>query len=398
MKKILMLLALAGLTSAAWAQNSTSEVVEYEVIQVQDKYQVITNPFWSNWFFSIGGGAEATFGDNDSAGSFGKRISPTLNVSVGKWFTPGLGLRLQYSGLQARGFTYDAGADYVKGTQLKDGYYKQRFDYMNLHGDVMFNLNALFGGYNQHRVYEIIPYVGAGFTHNYSKPHREALSVNAGIINKFRISNAIDINLELSAMGVEDKFDGEVGGDHGYDGVLSATVGLTYRFPARGFRRPMPQLISQVELAAMQAQLAEMGAANQQLQNALVAAQNQPVAEVTETEVIVPDPDIAPRTVFFTIGSSELSPREEMNLSYLAAKMKEFPDTQYTVYGYADSATGTPAFNKELSQKRAQAVVNALVKKYGVDSSRLKVDAGGGVDKFGKPIYLNRVVLVESAK
>ncbi len=396
MKKILMLLALAGLTSAAWAQNSTSEVVEYEIIQVQDKYQVITNPFWSNWFFSIGGGAEATFGDNDKAGSFGKRISPTLNVSVGKWFTPGLGLRLQYSGLQARGFTYDAGADYVKGTQLKDGYYKQRFDYMNLHGDVMFNLNALFGGYNQHRVYEIIPYVGAGFTHNYSKPHREALSVNAGIINKFRISNAIDINLELSAMGVEDKFDGEVGGDHGYDGVLSATVGLTYRFPARGFRRPMPQLISQIELAAMQDKLAMMGAQNAQLKNALVQAENQPVAEVTETEVIVPDPDIAPRTVFFTIGSAELSPREIMNLSYLAEQMKQFPNATYTVNGYADSATGTPAFNKELSLKRAQAVKNALVKNYGIAADRLNIEAGGGVDKFGQPI-LNRVVLVKSA-
>ena len=381
-----MLLALAGLTSAAWAQNSTSEVVEYEVIQVQDKYQVITNPFWSNWFFSIGGGAEATFGDNDSAGSFGKRISPTLNVSVGKWFTPGLGLRLQYSGLQARGFTYDAGADYVKGTQLKDGYYKQRFDYMNLHGDVMFNLNALFGGYNQHRVYEIIPYVGAGFTHNYSKPHREALSVNAGIINKFRISNAIDINLELSA----------VGGDHGYDGVVSATVGLTYRFPARGFRRPMPQLISQIELAAMQDKLAAMGAQNAQLKNALIQAQNQPVAEVTETEVIVPDPDIAPRTVFFTIGSAELSPREIMNLSYLAEQMKQFPNATYTVNGYADSATGTPAFNKELSLKRAQAVKDALVKNYGIAADRLNIEAGGGVDKFGQPI-LNRVVLVKSA-
>ena len=396
MKKILMLLALAGLTSAAWAQNSTSEVVEYEVIQVLDKYQVITNPFWSNWFFSIGGGAEATFGDNDSAGSFGKRISPTLNVSVGKWFTPGLGLRLQYSGLQARGFTYDAGADYVKGTQLKDGYYKQRFDYMNLHGDVMFNLNALFGGYNQHRVYEIIPYVGAGFTHNYSKPHREALSVNAGIINKFRISNAIDINLELSAMGVEDKFDGEVGGDHGYDGVVSATVGLTYRFPARGFRRPMPQLISQIELAAMQDKLAAMGAQNAQLKNALIQAQNQPVAEVTETEVIVPDPDIAPRTVFFQIGSAELSPREIMNLSYLAEQMKQFPNATYTVNGYADSATGTPAFNKELSLKRAQAVKDALVKNYGIAADRLNIEAGGGVDKFGQPI-LNRVVLVKSA-
>ena len=390
-----MLLALAGLSSAAMAQQKT-EVVEYEIIQVQDKYQVITNPFWSNWFFSIGGGAEATFGDNDSAGSFGKRISPTLNISVGKWFTPGLGLRLQYSGLQARGFTYDKGADYVKGAELKDGYYKQRFDYMNLHGDVMFNLNALFGGYNQHRVYEIIPYVGAGFTHNYSKPHREALSVNAGIINKFRISNAVDINLELSAMAAEDKFDGEVGGGHGYDGVLSATVGLTYRFPARGFRRPMPQLISQIELAAMQDKLAMMGAQNAELKNALVQAENQPVAEVTETQVIVPDPDIAPRTVFFQIGSAELSPREIMNLSYLAEQMKQFPNATYTVNGYADSATGTPAFNKELSLKRAQAVKNALVKNYGIAADRLNVEAGGGVDKFGQPI-LNRVVLVKSA-
>ena len=33
-----MLLALAGLTSAAWAQNSTSEVVEYEVIPLIKEY------------------------------------------------------------------------------------------------------------------------------------------------------------------------------------------------------------------------------------------------------------------------------------------------------------------------------------------------------------------------
>lgn len=92
-----MLLALAGVSSVAMAQQKTEVVEEFGVIQVQDKYQVITNPFWSNWFFSIGGGAEATFGDNDKAGSFGKRISPTLNFAIGKWFTPGLGVRLQYS-------------------------------------------------------------------------------------------------------------------------------------------------------------------------------------------------------------------------------------------------------------------------------------------------------------
>ena len=390
-----MILALSSLTSVAFAQQS-EVVVGFEEIQVQDKYRVLTNKFWDNWFFSIGGGASSMFGDNDKAGSFGDRISPTLNFAIGKWFTPGLGLRLQYSGLQAKGFTYDVGAPYVRGTQMKDGYYKQRFDYMNLHGDVMFNLNALFGGYNQYRVYEIIPYLGAGFTHNYSSPKREALAVNAGIINRFRISNAIDINLELSAMGVEDKFDGEVGGKHGFDGVLSATLGLTYRFPKRGFNRPIPQLISQAELAIMQEQLAQLAANNQQLQNALVDAQNQPVAEVSETDVIVQS-DIAPRTVFFTIGSADVTPREVMNLSYLADQMKQFPDATYTVNGYADSSTGTPAFNQTLSLKRAQAVVDVLVKDFGISADRLKVSADGGVDKFGQPI-LNRVVLVKSAE
>ena len=85
-------MALAGVSSVAMAQQKTEVVEEFGVIQVQDKYQVITNPFWSNWFFSIGGGAEATFGDNDKAGSFGKQlVSPTLNFAIGKWFTPGLG-------------------------------------------------------------------------------------------------------------------------------------------------------------------------------------------------------------------------------------------------------------------------------------------------------------------
>ena len=395
MKKILMVLALAGVSSAVMAQQNPVVVEEIDVIQVQDKYRVITNKFWDNWFFSLGGGAAVLFGDNDRAGDFSKRISPTLNVSVGKWFTPGLGLRLQYSGLQAKGFSYDKGAPYVRGTQMDGGYYKQRFDYMNLHGDILFNLNALFGGYNQYRVYEVVPYLGAGFTHNYTKPHRQALALNAGIINKFRVSNAVDINLELSAMGVEEKFDGQSGGKRGYDGVLSATVGLTYRFPKRGFDRPAPKLISEVELALMRANLAEMAAANQQLQQELTAAENQPVAEVAEvTEVIVPA-DIAPRTVFFTIGSATLSPREIMDLSYLAKHMQEFPEAKYVINGYADSATGTPSINQALSLKRAEAVKSVLVNQYGISADRLTVNGEGGVDKFGQPI-LNRVVLVES--
>ena len=169
---------------------------------------------------------------------------------------------------------------------------------------------------------------------------------------------------------------------------------MTYYFPTRGFQRPVPQIISELELRQMRDQMNAMAAANMQLQQQLANAQ-QPVVEEAE-EVVVTDANIAPRTVFFKIGSAEVSPREAMNLSYLADQMKQFPNATYTVNGYADSATGTPAFNKELSLKRAQAVVDVLVKQYGIPADRLKVDAGGGVDKFGQPI-LNRVVLVKSA-
>ncbi|MEY8685340.1 OmpA family protein [Bacteroides sp. AN502(2024)] len=394
MRKILMLLALAGVSSAASAQQTMS-VTENEAIQVQNKYQVVTNPFWSNWFFSVGGGAQVLYGNNDHIGKFKDRVAPTFNVSVGKWVTPGFGLRMQYSGLQAKGFTMNRTANYA-GAPGENGSYKQKWDYMNLHGDLMINLNALFGGYNPNRVYEIIPYIGAGWAHAYSRPHTDAATFNAGIINRFRLSSAVDLNIELSATGLEGKFDGEHGSKPDYDGILGATVGLTYYFPTRGFQRPAKQIISELELNQMRDQMKAMAAANRQLQEQLANAQ-QPV-EVEEQEVkVVTDPNIAPRTVFFKIGSNQLSSQEEMNLSYLANRIKEFPGTTYAINGYADSATGTPAFNQKLSLERAQVVKDLLVKKYGIPADRLKVAAGGGVDKFGQPI-LNRVVLIETAK
>ena len=192
---------------------------------------------------------------------------------------------MQYSGLQSKGFTTNESANYVVGGPREDGSYKQRWDYMNLHGDLMINLNALFGGYNPDRVYEIIPYIGAGWAHSYSKPLTIAATFNACIIIRFRLSNAVDLNLELIATGLEGKFDGEHGCKPDYDGILGATLGVTYYFPTRGFQRPVPQIISELELRQMRDQMNAMAAANMQLQQQLANAQ-QPVVEEAE-EVVV---------------------------------------------------------------------------------------------------------------
>jgi outer membrane protein OmpA-like peptidoglycan-associated protein/opacity protein-like surface antigen len=394
MKKLLFMAALAAMVSSLYAQQDVT-MTETEVIVLQDKYRVITNRFFDNWFISVGGGAQILYGHDNDDGKFSKRISPAFNVALGKWFTPGLGLRLQYSGLSVNGFSRNGDEPYIK-SGPEDGLYKKKINYMNLHGDAMFNLNALFGGYNERRVYEVIPYVGAGVTHSYSKPHTQALTVNCGILNRFRLCDFLDLNLELSATGLEGKFDGNNGGKHNYDCIFGATLGLTYKFgKKRGFSRPYPQLISALELAALNNTVNDMAAANAALQEQVQQLESQPV-EVVEADVVI-ETSIAPRTVFFDINSYTLSPRELMNLKYLAETMQQEPDATYTVYGYADSSTGTPKFNSELSLKRAQAVVDALVNEYGISADRLTTDAGGGVDTFGKPVYLNRVVLVKSS-
>ncbi|NLI64184.1 MAG: OmpA family protein [Bacteroidales bacterium] len=359
-----------------------------------NKHEVFTNNFGSNWFFSLGGGAEVLFGNDDTAGSFGKRISPTLNFGVGKWFTPGIGLRLQYSGLQARGFSYTEN-DFTKSWNKDEGYYKQKFNYMNLHGDVLFNLSSLIAGYNPDRVYEVIPYLGGGLTHTYSKSKRQALALNFGIINRFKVADSWDLNLELASMGTQNKFDDQLGGSRDLDGVVSVTAGVTYHFNPSGFRKPQVarQVISEAELKLMRDKMNEMASQNQNLEAQLLEAERKPeVAIIKETEKTTPD--IAPRAVFFAIGSSSVSSQEVVNLGFLADQMKQYPNLKFNLTGFADASTGSADLNKRLSKQRAQSVVEVLVNTYNIDRNRLAVQSVGGVDKYDKD-YLNRMVLVE---
>lgn len=56
----------------------------------------------------------------------------------------------------------------------------------------------------------------------------------------------------------------------------------------------------------MREQMNAMAAANLDLQQQLQEAESQPTTEVIEQQVVV-DANIAPRTVFFQIGSAEFS-------------------------------------------------------------------------------------------
>lgn len=399
MKKLMFALAVASLSSVAYAQQgsrSTSPVIveeSAEVIEVPtDKYKVETNRFFDNWFISFGGGAQVLFDDYGHDLKLKKRISPAFNVAVGKWFTPGLGLRLQLSGVQAKSAARMESTPYTHGAEQAGGIYDQKFNYLNLHGDILFNVSGMIAGYNPDRVYDFIPYTGFGYNRVLDKPHTRTLAVNFGIINRFRISSAWDINLELNGMVTEDRFDGKVNGKAA-DLMFGASLGFAYNFPQRGFKH-VPDVnaimaLTSAQMDAINAALAEQMAQNKRLKAQL--ANQQPI-EVVNEKVVVKEIPAAAQSIFFEIGSSVLPPKSEVNLGTIAQMMKDNPNMTLSLTGYADSDTGSASWNKQLSENRANAVADALVK-MGVSKSRLQIAGKGGVNALTPPSFNRRVII-----
>ena len=81
------------------------------------------------------------------------------------------------------------------------------------------------------------------------------------------------------------------------------------------------------------------------------------------------DGKIVSYAITFETGSAELKPESIIEINRVAKLMQEHADLQFEVQGHCDN-TGSDAVNDPLSQKRAEAIVAALVKQ-GIDKSRL---------------------------
>lgn len=191
--------------------------------------QADSENFEPHWFVSVAAGPQLLFGDHEKQMSFGDKISPALDVAVGRWFTPLWGARLMYSGVSVKGATqngaHSTGEVYDAGKWLD----KQKVNFFNIHVEALFNATNWLLGYNPDRVWDCSPYVGIGVVGVTEKPSYTGVSGNFGLFNAFHVTSALDINLDLRGVITGDDFDGEKGG-RGGEGILSLTVGLTYNF------------------------------------------------------------------------------------------------------------------------------------------------------------------------
>lgn len=395
-KTMLAALALAA-SGTAMAQEAQTvqngdftETVEYST----DKFKVETNRFWSNWFISAGGGVNLYFGDHDKQVKFGKRLAPAVDVAIGKWFTPGIGVRFAYSGLSVKGATQTGIHSTGEEVPGKGGYgywlTKQKFNYFNFHLDAMFNVSNLFFGYNPNRVYSLSPYVGLGVMKTNDTPKATEIAGHFGLLNSFRLCDALDLNLDIRGTLVSDAFDGEAYG-RGGEGMLSATVGLTYKFKKRGWDKAKTVVrIDNRAINALRQQLADAEAENDRLKRALAEGNRQKAKEIVTKA--------SANLVTFPIGKATLSNEARANLSLLAEAIKSGDgNVVYTITGYADAGTGSKRINERLSKRRAEAVRDCLVKEFGVSESQLRVDYKGGVDNmFYDDPRLSRAVITKA--
>ena len=379
MKKLLIVLAMCGLTMGASAQETTTDLVQ--------KYSVATNSFWSNWFIQVGADWNAYYSNEEHGQGLshspfkGFRAVPGFSVAVGKWFTPGLGLRTKFQG--------------VWGRQVYDDVKHTRHMW-TLNENVLFNLSNMLYGYNPERVWNFVPFLGGGINRNCSD-NNYAMNLSFGILNTFRVSNKVGINFELGWNYAEEDFDGISAGKgsrvwEGKDNRLYAEVGLTFNLGKATWEKTPDvdaiKALSQSQIDALNAQLNDANSENARLKNLLAEKKNEAPASVKNYSN-------APMSVFFNINKAKVASRKDLvNVKGLADYAKE-NNVNLVVTGYADSATGSAAYNQKLSERRAETVANELVK-MGVSRDQITTEGKGGVKDLS-PVSYNRRATVKIA-
>lgn len=351
-------------------------------------HQVISNVFRHNWFILGDAGVNTYWGDYTAKSSMTARMTPQFNVGFGKWFVPGYGAKLQFTGLSVRAdkwrkgnFTY-ASDQYID----SDGnpYWKEQANCLNFNVDLMFNLSHIIKGYegigSPEMMNQFIASIGLGATF----PMLPSGSANdfAGHVELqysrfFSEKKSFSLDVRLRSILQSTQFDGV--SEQFFDDNYSLNVGLTYYFKKRGWERTVANTRYYLE---DQANINMLKAEISRLQDELAAATAAMPADTVVVNQINADLITFPYLVNFVIDKVKVVNRERVNLKVVADMMKATPNQKYLICGYADKHTGSVARNIWLAEHRSKNVYKILTEEFGVPASQLVLDDKGGVENM----------------
>ena len=417
MKKItLMALACAMFMAPAVANAQ-------EVTYVEDPAQGYTfNRFQDNWFVAAMGGAGIMMSKYDRGLDFADRIGWKGNLVVGKWFSPVAGARVMGEFNQMKGATYTGMAirpdlDGKLNGKLGAGAHYQFFNNIGVAGDIMLNATNMILGYRPGRLYNAIPYAGASIHWGFFKekggsgdwsyaggnsPARN-LSLRAGLLNTFSVSDAVDVLLDLRFEMMQEHTDGY--GNRTWSEYPSALIGVAYKFNKRDWTAPVVPICPSYKytdaegdalVARLQAADRKIADLENQLRNC--GGGNGPKPGPKPGPAAAGDAPLA--TVYFPINVSKIVGVQNEVVDAVANVMLQ-ENKNYELTGWADNYTGNNQINTRLRKDRVATVKKALVGK-GVAESRLNTQIDDrnrpDVDFGPKSAPLSRAVTIVRAK
>jgi outer membrane protein OmpA-like peptidoglycan-associated protein len=383
----------------------------------QPKIEYVHNPYW---YVQAQVGGQYTLGEID----FKDLLSPNVQVAVGRQFSPVFGLRLAVNAWQSRaGIKFNPGGYSVFDGQgnetfvyVPGGTTKWKWMYVAPGIDATFNLSNLFCGFNPNRLFNFTVFAGLGanigwgmdkeknWTNydlavgHYATTFENTLRTEnldyvwqktkvrlygrVGIAGDFKINDKISVGLEVNANTLSDRYNGKRAGnsDWYFNALAGVKVNLGKTYTTRTIEAPKApeKIIEKV------------------IERVIEKPAAQPAPAVAPTHALAKKEDKFRRDVFFQINKTQinqLKASERQKVKEVAEYLKANPNAKVEVTGYADVGTGNPKINKTLSQRRAQAVYNALVRTYKIKASRIKVDSKGDtIQPFAKEEE-NRVVI-----
>ena len=395
MKKFFLMIAATMMAASVSAQNTA----------------ITSNKAGDNWYFGINAGVSTLPKESykDAGNGFFKSIAPTFGVRLGKNLTTVFGLA--------------ADADlYFK---CNDKFYagpKTFINALDLNLLGTFNLSNLFAGYpGEPRAFELIALGGFGWEHDFNHLPKTnglnskialAFTFNLGAAKAWQlyIEPALTYNLHAWSNGIDMSAVEAIAGinDPGFQydinrSLFSLKAGLNYKFGnSNGTHNFVKaQLRDQAEIDGLNAKINELRAdvnakdgkiaADAQtiadLKAKLAACESRPTATVVEKKVETLQP-----IVIFRQGKSTIEPAQYASIEMIAKYMKNHPESIVKVQGYA-SPEGNAELNQKLSEKRADAVKNALIKKYKIAANRITTEGLGATDKLSDEIDFNRVAM-----
>ena len=385
MKKLFMLFAAAMMAASVSAQSNTA---------------ITANKAGDNWYFGVNAGVTTRVKESFSGADDGmfKSLAPTVGLRLGKNLTTVFGLAA------------DADMYFMSNDKFFDGSktFVEAID-VNLMGT--FNLSNLFAGYpGEPRAFELIALGGFGWEHDFNHlPRTNGLNSKVALDFAFNLGAAKAWQLYIEpalTYCLHDWYDGQdVGVPFQYNlnrSVFSVKAGLNYKFGTSNGTHNFAnaQLRDQSEIDALNAKINELRndvnakdgkiAADAQtiadLKAKLAACEARPVVvEEKKVETLQP-------IVIFRQGKSVIDPAQYASIEMIAKYMKNHPEANVKVLGYA-SPEGPADLNQKLSVQRAEVVKNALIKKYKIAASRITTEGLGATDKLSDELDFNRVAM-----